>query len=73
MFWWGMCLCLISIMGMVIAREYSISEIVFIMGVIITGYAYAKTPESERNLTINTKKINENIQTFNDILWGKKE
>lgn len=72
MFWFGIFFILISAMGMFIAHEHSMSQIIFIIGIIISGYAYAKSPESG-NITINTKKVNENIEAVNDLLWGKKK
>jgi hypothetical protein len=72
MFWFGMFFILISAMGMVIAHEFALSQIVFIMGIVIAGYAYAKSQESG-TIAIDTKKIDKKIQTLNDLLWGKKE
>jgi hypothetical protein len=72
MFWFGSVFVLISIMGMTIAREYTVSSMVFILGMILIGCAYAKSPQPE-GPAINTDQVNKNIQTFNNILWGKQE
>lgn len=61
-----------SMLWMVVGHEFVISEIVFVIGIIVAGIAYAKLPK-EQKPDINTDKINKNIQTMNDILWGKKE
>jgi hypothetical protein len=62
---------IICLFVMLIVHEYMISEIIFIVGLIAFGICYAKLPKGEKP-EINTKKVNENIQTLNDILWGKE-
>lgn len=66
----GLVLIAASLFGMLFCREFTISEMVFLCGIIIVGIAYSKIHEQPNN-KINTGKVNENIQSLNDILWGK--
>ena len=69
--WFGGVLASISLYTMLSLHEFAISEIVFIIGVCIAGFAYAKMPKDKPQ--INTEQISKNIQTLNDILWGDEK
>lgn len=71
MFWFGLCFIFISLFGMLGAHEYSLSSVVFLLGMAIAGFAYGNLTKSDK-LTINTEQVNKNIQTYNDFLWGKE-
>ena len=72
MLWFGLVFVCISMGGMLVAHEFAVSEIVFIIGTIIAGIGYAKLLDSEKQ-AINTDRVNKNIQILNEILWGKQE
>jgi hypothetical protein len=68
----GITLAGISLMGMIFFHEFAISEIGFLLGIIVVGIGYAKLPPTEKP-AINSKQINENLQKFNDVLWGEEK
>jgi hypothetical protein len=68
----GMVLIAIGLLGMVVVHEYAISEYVALIGIILFGIAWVTIPDREKPV-INTDRVNENIQNFNDILWGKEK
>jgi hypothetical protein len=72
MFWFGTFFIIISLWGMLIAHEYSLSGVVFLLGMAIVGFAYGNLTKSDK-IPINTERVNKNIQTLNDILWGKEK
>ena len=67
----GIALILESLVGMLAFHEYGISEITFIGGLTLIAFVYYVSAKPIPK--INTEKVNENIQTLNDILWGKQE
>jgi len=69
-FVFGTSMILLSLVIMLYNHEFTLSGIIFIAGIIIVGIGYASLPDSEEQ-TINTKQINKNLQTFNDVLWRK--
>jgi cell division protein FtsW (lipid II flippase) len=69
----GLILVCVSILGMVYFHEFSMFEIAFIIGMVLFGVAYAKYPEDVETQELRIKRINKNIQTLNDVLWGKQE
>ena len=68
----GMALIAIGLLGMVVVHEYAISEYVALIGIILFGIAWVTIPDKGEP-AINTDRVNENIQNFNDILWGKEK
>jgi hypothetical protein len=75
--WWrllgfGIILIIISAFGMVELHEFAISGGVFLIGIVIAGIGYSKLMHNEK-WAINTKQVNENLQNFNDVLWGKEK
>jgi hypothetical protein len=68
----GFILACISIFGMIFIHEFSICELLFILGITIAGFGYAKLPPSEK-IPVNTEKINKNLQDLNDVLWGEEK
>jgi hypothetical protein len=71
MLWVGAGITALSLFGMIYLHESTLSASAFIIGIIIASIGYAKLPATEKQ-AINTKQINENIQKFNDVLWGEK-
>jgi outer membrane biosynthesis protein TonB len=68
----GMVIIAMALLVMVDFHEYVISEGVFLIGIVIVGIAWTMIPESEKP-KVNTKQVNENIQKFNDIIWGEEK
>jgi hypothetical protein len=64
-------ICL-SLFSMIFLHEYTISGAIFLLAIGLTGIAFAKLPDEEKP-PVNTKKMNENIQALNDLLWGEEE
>jgi hypothetical protein len=61
-----------SLVWMLFGHEFTISEPVFLFGIIITSISYIKLhPEDKPK--INTDQVNKNIETYNGILWGKEK
>lgn len=70
----GTGLICISLAGMIYVHEYAVSGGLFLIGIVIAGFAYARlAPHGKPIQNINTVQINDNIQTFNGILWGKEQ
>ena len=61
-----------SLIGMLGLHEFAISGIAFIFGIILIGIGYRKLHLAE-GWAINTKQINENLQNFNNVLWGEEK
>jgi hypothetical protein len=68
----GIFLISISIVGMVFLREYFNSQLVFVAGVVLFGIGYAKIAKREETKK-KLENANANIETLNEMLWGKKK
>jgi hypothetical protein len=68
----GVGLATSSLFSMLVYHQFGIYEITFLIGIIIAGIAYAKLPDNQK-LRINTTQVNKNIQSLNDILFGKEK
>jgi hypothetical protein len=76
----GALLVFFSIAKMIYIHEFAISSVIFLTGIILIGYGHAKStrlpmvdPKEDASPKINTEQIQHNLQTLNDILWGKKQ
>jgi hypothetical protein len=68
----GMAFIVMALLGIVDFHEYAISNGVLLIGIGIFGLGYVLAPEFQKP-KVNTKQVNENIQKFNDILWGEEK
>jgi len=71
-FFWsiGFPFVFISLVGMLLIHEFLLSGILFILGIIFVGFAFADPPHFGK---ININQINKNVQNYNDALWGKQK
>lgn len=72
MFIMGWVLMVIASVLMLYHHEYSIGQVTFLIGIILVGISYAKFPNDQKP-PINTDQVNKNIQSLNDLLWGKEK
>ena len=71
LFFIGEGILFVSLIAMICGYKPSVFSVTFIIGIVIAGYAYTQIPEGEQ-ISKTYEKANKNIQTLNDILWGKK-
>jgi hypothetical protein len=68
----GSIVILVSLFGMIYCHEFSISESLFIIGGVIAAFGMLSSQKLPKP-KINTGQINKNIQSLNDLLWGKEK
>ena len=58
-----------SLLSMLYLHEFTVSTVVFIIGIVVSGVAYDKIKKDGAQSGMN--QISENIQLLNNVLWGE--